>query len=170
MIFHNIFSVKSLTFVPFCSITKYYWHFMIFYCDKQNFSVCYRTILPLRDIGKYFAIIKQKVIFPISQILTKLWIQNTPFNFQSCVYFLVRWHAGAVSMSPGQCHFCPAYRPLEWCHYLTINQPGEACQGKALAYNHQPFWPNRGRSWFATCQYTWSSLNMRHFDIRSLYK
>jgi hypothetical protein len=28
------------------------------YCDKQNFSVCYRTVLPPGNIGKYFAIVK----------------------------------------------------------------------------------------------------------------
>jgi len=69
MIFHGIFSVKSITFVPFHSIAMYYWNFMISYRDKQNFSVCYHTILPLGDIGKYFAIVKRKVISPISQIL-----------------------------------------------------------------------------------------------------
>jgi hypothetical protein len=42
---------------------------MIFYHTKQNFSVCYCTILTLGDNGKYFAIVKQKVIFPISQIV-----------------------------------------------------------------------------------------------------
>jgi hypothetical protein len=47
----------------------YYWHFVILYRDQQNFSVCYRTISPLGNIGKYFAIIKRKVIFPILQIL-----------------------------------------------------------------------------------------------------
>jgi hypothetical protein len=66
-IFHGIFSVKSLTFVPFHSIAKYYWHFMILYRDKQNFSVWYHTVSPLVNIGKYFAIVKQKEIFPISQ-------------------------------------------------------------------------------------------------------
>ncbi len=69
-IFHSIFSVKSLNFVPFRPITKYYWHFMISYGDKQNTSNCYCTILPLGDISKYFAIVKRKVIFSISQILT----------------------------------------------------------------------------------------------------
>jgi hypothetical protein len=70
--FHDIFSVKSLTFVRFRSIAMYYWYFVISYRDKQNFSVCYCTVSPLCNIGKYFAIIKRKVIFPISQILTKL--------------------------------------------------------------------------------------------------
>ncbi len=69
-IFHSIFSVNSLTFIPFRPITKYYWHFMISYCDEQNSSICYCTILPLGDISKYFAIVKRKVIFSISQILT----------------------------------------------------------------------------------------------------
>jgi hypothetical protein len=69
MIFHNIFLVKSLTFVPFRSIAKYFLHFVISYRDERNFSVCYHTVLPLDNIGKYFAIVKQKVIFPISQIL-----------------------------------------------------------------------------------------------------
>jgi len=68
MIFHDIFLVKSLTLVLFRSIAKYYWHFMISYHDKQNFSVCYWPISPLGDIGKYFTIIKQKEIFPISQV------------------------------------------------------------------------------------------------------
>jgi len=72
MIFHGIFSVKSLTFVPFPSIAKYYWHFVILYHDKQNFSVCYCTVSPLGDIGKYFAIVKWKVIFPILQILNSM--------------------------------------------------------------------------------------------------
>jgi hypothetical protein len=67
---HDIFSVKSLTFVPFHSIAMYYWHFVISYRDEQNCSVCYRTVLSLGNIGKYFDIIKQKVIFPISQLLT----------------------------------------------------------------------------------------------------
>jgi hypothetical protein len=68
--FHDIFSVKSLTFVLFHSVAMYYWHFIISYYDEQNFSVCYRTVLPLGNIGKYFAIVTQKVIFPISQKLT----------------------------------------------------------------------------------------------------
>ncbi len=53
------FSVQLLTFVPFCSIVMYYWHFVILYRDEQNFSVCYRTISPLGNIGKYFAIVKK---------------------------------------------------------------------------------------------------------------
>jgi len=68
MIFHDIFLVKSRTFIPFHPIAMYYWHFIILYCDEWNFSVCYCTVLPLGNIGKYFAIIKQKVIFPILQI------------------------------------------------------------------------------------------------------
>jgi hypothetical protein len=67
MIFHSIFLVKSLPSVLFCSIAMYYWHFVISYRDKQNFSVCYRTISPLGNTGKYFTIVKGKVIFPISQ-------------------------------------------------------------------------------------------------------
>jgi hypothetical protein len=63
------FSVKSLTFVPFRPITKYYGHFVILYRDKQNSSVYYCTVSPLGNISKYFAIIKRKVIFSISQIL-----------------------------------------------------------------------------------------------------
>jgi hypothetical protein len=58
MIFHGIFFVKSLTFILFHSIAIHYWHFVILYHDKQNFSVCYCAILPLGNIGKYFAIIK----------------------------------------------------------------------------------------------------------------
>ncbi len=68
-IFHDIFLVKSLTFIRFCPIAMYYWHFIISYRDEWNFSVCYHTILPLDNIGKYFAIVKWKMIFPISQIL-----------------------------------------------------------------------------------------------------
>ncbi len=81
-IFYNIFLVKSLTFVLFRSITKYYRHLVISYCDKQNFSVCYCTILPLDDIGKYFTIIKWKVIFPISQILSQY--KDTQHNDGHC--------------------------------------------------------------------------------------
>ncbi len=87
MIFHSIFFIKSLTFVPFRSIAMHYWHFMISYSDKWNFSVCCHTVSPSGDIskyfairkyfaigkyftiGKYFAIIKWKVIRQISQIL-----------------------------------------------------------------------------------------------------
>jgi hypothetical protein len=72
-IFHCIFSVKSLTFIPFRPITKYYWHFVISYSDKQNSSFCYCTVSPLGDINKNFAIVERKVIFPISQILTRKW-------------------------------------------------------------------------------------------------
>jgi hypothetical protein len=49
---------QTLTFIPFCPIMKYYWYFMILYCDKQNSSVRYHTVLPLGNIGKYFAIVK----------------------------------------------------------------------------------------------------------------
>ncbi len=69
MIFHNIFSVKSLAFVPFHSLAMYFLHFVISYGDERNFPVCYRTVLCLDNIGKYFGIVKWKVIFPISQIL-----------------------------------------------------------------------------------------------------
>ncbi len=65
-IFHGVFSVKSLTFVPFRPIMKYYWHFVILYHDKQNSFVCYCTVSPLGNISKYFAIVKWKVIFSIS--------------------------------------------------------------------------------------------------------
>jgi hypothetical protein len=64
------FSVKALTFVLFHLIAMYYWHFVISYCDERNFSVCYGTVSPLGNIGKYFAIIKRKEIFPILQILS----------------------------------------------------------------------------------------------------
>jgi hypothetical protein len=40
----------------------HYWYFVIPYGDKQNFSVCCCTIFPLGKIGKYFAIVKRKVI------------------------------------------------------------------------------------------------------------
>ncbi len=70
IIFHCIFFIKSLTFIAFHSIAMHYWHFMILYRNKQNFFVCCCTVSPLGDIGKYFAIIKQKVICQISQILT----------------------------------------------------------------------------------------------------
>ncbi len=36
-IFHNIVSVKSLTFIPFCSIAMYYWHFVISYVMNKIF-------------------------------------------------------------------------------------------------------------------------------------
>jgi hypothetical protein len=42
---------------------------VISYRDKQNSSVCYCTVSPLGNISKYFAIVKQKVIFSILQIL-----------------------------------------------------------------------------------------------------
>jgi len=75
-IFHSIFFVKSLTFVPFCSIAMQYWHFVFSYCDKWNFSVCCCTVSPLGDIGKYFAIIKWKVICKISQIFSLNFIRS----------------------------------------------------------------------------------------------
>jgi hypothetical protein len=58
MIFQNIFSVKSLAFVPFCLLAMNFLHFVISYGDEQNFPVCYHTVLPLDNIGKYFAIVK----------------------------------------------------------------------------------------------------------------
>jgi hypothetical protein len=73
IILNSIFSVKSLTSVLFRPITKYYWHFMILYRDKQNSSVCYCTVSPLGDIRQYFTIVKRKVIFSILQIPTLLW-------------------------------------------------------------------------------------------------
>jgi hypothetical protein len=60
--FDSILFIKSLTFVMYHSIAMDYWHFAISYCDKQNFFVCYCTLLSLGDISKYFAIVKQKVI------------------------------------------------------------------------------------------------------------
>ncbi len=72
MIFHDIFLVQSLTFIPFCSFAMYYWHFIISYRNEQSFSVCYLSVSPLGNTGKNFAINKRKVIFPISQILNKL--------------------------------------------------------------------------------------------------
>jgi hypothetical protein len=59
MIFHDIFSVKSLAFILFRSIALHFLHFVISYRDEQNFSVYYCTILHLDNISKYFAIIKQ---------------------------------------------------------------------------------------------------------------
>jgi hypothetical protein len=70
-IFHCIFFIKSLTFVLFCSIAIHCWHFMILYHHKQFFSVCWHTVSPLGNIGKYFAIVKWKVIRQILQILTQ---------------------------------------------------------------------------------------------------
>ncbi len=61
--------IQEETFVLFRSIVMYYWHFVISCWHEWNFSVCYCTILPLGNIGKYFAIVKQKVNFPIPQIL-----------------------------------------------------------------------------------------------------
>jgi hypothetical protein len=60
MIFHDIFSVKSLTFILFHSIVMYYWHFVISYSDKQNFSVCYHTVLPLGNIGKFLPLSNER--------------------------------------------------------------------------------------------------------------
>jgi hypothetical protein len=65
MIFHDIFLVQSLTFIPFRSIAMYYWPFVISYRDEQNFSVCYHTILPLGNTGKNSAIVKRKVILTV---------------------------------------------------------------------------------------------------------
>jgi hypothetical protein len=58
-IFHDIFSVKSLPFVPFGSLAMYFLHFVILYGDKLNFPVCYHSVSPLDNISKYFAIIKR---------------------------------------------------------------------------------------------------------------
>ncbi len=57
-IFHDIFSVKSLAFISFHSIMMYFLHFVISYRDEPNFSVCYCTVSPLDNIGKYFTIVK----------------------------------------------------------------------------------------------------------------
>jgi len=68
-IFQDIFLVKLLTFVLFRSIAMYFLHFIILYRDEWNFSVCYCTILPLDNIGKYFATICQhQTIDDISNI------------------------------------------------------------------------------------------------------
>jgi hypothetical protein len=45
-------------------------HFVISYDDERNFPVCYRSVSPLDNIGKYFAITIVQVFRPISQILT----------------------------------------------------------------------------------------------------
>jgi hypothetical protein len=58
-IFHDIFLVKSLAFIPFHSIAMYFLNFVISNHDEWNFSVCYCTISPQDNIGKYFAIVKQ---------------------------------------------------------------------------------------------------------------
>ncbi len=79
-IFQGIYSVKSLTFIPFCPIAKYYWHFVISYRDKWKSSVCYCTISPLSNISKYFAIVKWKVNITVLQILSLL---GYIFNFFS---------------------------------------------------------------------------------------
>jgi hypothetical protein len=93
MIFHDIFLVKSLTFIPFHSIAMYFLHFIISYRDVQNFTVCYCTISPLDNICKYFAIVKRKVIFPILQILS--WMSFTlNFVIRVCV---VIWNVVAPS-------------------------------------------------------------------------
>jgi hypothetical protein len=85
MIFHDVFLVQLLTFVPFHSIVMYFWHFVISNRDEWNFSVCYWTISPLGNIGKYFAIVKQKVIFPILQILTTNCTKNLPMTNPSLI-------------------------------------------------------------------------------------
>jgi hypothetical protein len=83
MIFHSIFFVKSLCFIPFHSIAMHYWHFVILYGDKQNFSVCCCTVSPLGDISKYFAIVKWKAICQILQILTQgSQVKNSPCHHQ----------------------------------------------------------------------------------------
>ncbi len=53
------FLVKSLAFVPFRSLVMYFLHFVILYGDKWNFPVCYLSVSPLDNIGKYFAIVKR---------------------------------------------------------------------------------------------------------------
>jgi hypothetical protein len=58
-IFHGIFSVQSIAFVPFRLVTMYFLHFVILYRDEQIFSVCYCNVSPLDNIGKYFAIVKR---------------------------------------------------------------------------------------------------------------
>jgi hypothetical protein len=136
-IFHGIFSVKSLTFIPFHSIAMYYWHFMISYHDKQKFSVCYHTVLHLGDIGKYFAIIKWKVIFPILQILNKnninlvqklcksSWVWE-PAELNSGGLFLecyclegVEWKACAQK-DVRQVNSVFNYNPLIWCRGVSL--------------------------------------------------
>jgi hypothetical protein len=57
-IFHDIFLVKSLAFIPFRSLAMYFLHCIISYREEQNFPVCFCTVLPLDNIGKYFAIVK----------------------------------------------------------------------------------------------------------------
>ncbi len=71
-IFHDIFLVKSLAFVPFRSLAMQFLYFVILYDDERNFPVCYRSILPLDNIGKYFAIAIVQVFHPISQILSRI--------------------------------------------------------------------------------------------------
>jgi hypothetical protein len=58
MIFHDIFSVKSLAFIPFRLLAMYFLHFVISYGDDRNFPVCYHSVLPLDNIGKYFTMVK----------------------------------------------------------------------------------------------------------------
>ncbi len=58
-IFHDIFLVKSLAFIPFRLLAMYFLHFVISYSDERNFPVCYRSVSPLDNIGKYFAIVKR---------------------------------------------------------------------------------------------------------------
>ncbi len=85
-IFHNIFSVKSLAFVPFCLLAMQFLHFVISYDDERNFPVCYRSVSPLDNIGKYFAIVKLQVIFPISQILSNYISPNHNEYSRATVY------------------------------------------------------------------------------------
>jgi hypothetical protein len=73
----------------------YYWHFVISYHDKQKFSVCYHTVSPLGDIGKYFTIVKRKVIFPISQILTTLVLTT----FVIAAFALAKLHLCSTKLS-----------------------------------------------------------------------
>ncbi len=71
-LWYSMIYFQSNHLLSFCFVQlrwMYYWHFIISYCDERNFSVCYHTNLPSGNIGKYFAIVKRKVIFPISQIL-----------------------------------------------------------------------------------------------------
>ncbi len=86
-ILQDIFSVKSLAFIPFRSIAMYFLHFVILYRDKQNFSVCYCTVSPLDNIGKYFAIVKRSVTFPTSQMLSAVSVKN--YIFRWAFYSLV---------------------------------------------------------------------------------
>ncbi len=115
-IFHNIFLVKSLTFVPFCSLEMYFLHFVILYRDEWNFSVCYCTISPLDNIGKYFAIIKWKVIFPISQILK----DNAWAKF-SMLKPADTWHSLILQYLPKWPYLKLKTRPKKLLGYLQLN-------------------------------------------------